>query len=161
RDGHIMGILKRTTTDPAGDIEQEIATLEQRRDKLAAQLVKVDDDLTAVIRDRRQRLVDGQDFGDDDGRAERLRTQGDDLRDAIEQISGKIVDARARLAQEHDRIARKAEGAARSKQLVEIEAARVQYETAARRLAESLSGVFGPVPQSANLQAIVTRCTND
>src|SRR5262245_32938359 len=96
---------------------------------------KAADALATLFHAQQQRLVAGQDFGDDDGRPERLRSQADDLRNAIEQLGGKIVDAQARLAAERDRIVRKVEAEQRTRQLATIEVARNQFERSAKELA--------------------------
>jgi hypothetical protein len=146
-------------------IERELIELKKRKSALQTMLETAEADLARAIEDRRHRLLES-DLDANGGEpvkdiVSHIRDSRDAIADAVSGVDVKIMDAAQRLDQEHDQIVRKAEADSRSRQLVEIEDARSEYERAAKRLVDTFDNVGGPLPQAAHLQMLIARTAAD
>jgi hypothetical protein len=159
-----MVFLKRRNGDSAvADLERELADLERRREKIQARITEVDDQLAALLRMRREKMLEA-DFDEGvDGRqqASHLRETGDELRGALAEVDGRISDARAKIEQQRDQQARQAEADVRTKQADAIETALGTYNIAAAQLIEAIEPAVGAsLLSGAALMAIAAHRAN-
>src|SRR5262245_29528238 len=121
-----------------GRIERDITALKARRQWLDEQLAAARRD-ASVATDERRKFLTGGDTDEVkrkeiDQRILVAQVTEGGLTDAIQHVDLGIAEAEQKLAAERDRIARKAEADARSKQLAEITAAAGAFDESARRL---------------------------